>query len=142
MSCYCWIVFKTRLVKSNYKIVVKNLSLAIYEELKCFGIYQTDKKLFFVNSQMSFTAQVLVGYLKYSLTLIKYYQILTFCFDSFFYIPFRDLICRPHEQQSRAQTTMLCRSPCFDSLAIRLRSEDLKHNMPRPVSPGLQGQHI
>ena len=30
---------------------------------------------------------------------------------------------------------------CFDSLAIRLWSEDLKHLIPRPGLPGLQGEH-
>ena len=28
---------------------------------------------------------------------------------------------------------------CFDSLAIRLQTEDLKHLIPRPGLPGLQG---
>ena len=30
---------------------------------------------------------------------------------------------------------------CFDSLAIRLQSKDLKHLIPIPVRPGLQGKH-
>ena len=30
---------------------------------------------------------------------------------------------------------------CFDSLAIRLRSKDLKHLIPIPVGPGLWGEH-